>query len=305
MPKVSVVIPVFNGERFIKDAIESVLGQTFQDFEIIVVDDGSTDGTAEVVKTFGSKVIYKYQPNAGADKAYNAGISMGAGVYVAFLDHDDRWYSHKLATQVALLDQRSDVGLTYGEMDDVDENLRPLGKKTWAGRRGITHDLVGDFRAILKRNFPVIGPSTMMARREVLEKIGGFDGGLPKGGGYGDVEVCVLAGEVSRLYFMVSPLAQYRVHRWQMTHQRRDELYVNYIAFLDGLWNRWRDSPEKRALLLALYGRYWSKLGREAMKRKDWAAASKHLWVSLRYRPSYPRTWLALLKLQVKRLGSL
>ncbi|HEV8342726.1 MAG TPA: glycosyltransferase [Candidatus Binatia bacterium] len=304
MPKVSVIIPVLNGERFVRDAIESVLSQTFQDFEIIVVDDGSTDRTGEVVKTFGSKVIYKYQANAGADKAYNEGIAIGSGESFAFLDHDDRWYPDKLATQVALLDLHSHVGLTYSEVDDVDEGGRPIRKRTWAERRGVHHDLVGDFRAVLKRKFPVAVPSAMMIRREILEKIGGFDCNLPAAGGYGDVEMCVLAGEISRLYFMVRPLAQYRVHKWQMTHQRRDEMYVNYIAFLDRLWNRWKDSPDKRALLLPHYGRYWSKLGREELEKRDWMAASKHLWVSLRYRPTYPRTWLALVKLQFKRLVS-
>ena len=86
MPKVSVVIPVLNGERFIKDAIESVLSQSFKDLELIVVDDGSTDGTGEIVKSFGSQLVYRYQPNAGADRAYNQGISMSSGRYVASED---------------------------------------------------------------------------------------------------------------------------------------------------------------------------------------------------------------------------
>ena len=90
MPKVSAIIPVFNGERFIKDSIESILEQTFNEVEIIVIDDGSTDRTKEFVQSFGQKVIYRRQANAGADKAYNHGISLASGDYVAFLDHDDR-----------------------------------------------------------------------------------------------------------------------------------------------------------------------------------------------------------------------
>lgn len=301
MPKVSVVIPVLNGERFIRQALESVLGQTFRDFELIVVDDGSTDGTRNIVEGFASRVIYRYQANAGADVAYNTGISIGSGQYVAFLDHDDRWYPDKLVTQVALLDQHPDVGLTYSEVDDVDEFGDPIQKRTWAGRRRIHHDLVGDCRAILRRRFPIAVPSVMMIRREVLEKIGGFDPDLPPNG-HGDVELCVLAGEVSKLYFMVRALAQYRVHKWQMTHQRRDEIHANYIILLDTLWNRWTSHPEYRALLLPLYGRYWSKRGREALKNSNLEAASKCLAVSLRYRPFYPRTWLSLLKLQFRRL---
>lgn len=301
MPKVSVVIPVFNGERFIQDAIRSVLRQTFRDFEIIVVDDGSTDKTKEVVQSFGAGIIYRYQMNAGADIAYNNGIAMGSGQYVAFLDHDDVWYPNKLETQVGLLNQHSNVGLTYSEVDDIDEHGNPIIKRTWAERRGIKDDLVADFRAILKRRFPIAVPSAMMIRRDILERIGGFDPDLPPNG-HGDVELCVLAGEVSQLHFMIQPLAQYRVHKWQMTHQKRDEIHANYIILLDTLWRRWNDHPEHRTHLLPLYGRYWSKRGREALRKKDFLSASRYLNVSLHYRPFYPRTWLSLLELQLKRL---
>ena len=301
MPKVSVVIPVLNGERFIKEAIESVLSQTFKDLELIVVDDGSTDGTREIVQSFGPQVVYRYQSNAGADRAYNQGISMSSGDYVAFLDHDDRWYSDKVETQVAILDRLPEVGLTFSEVDDVDEFGNPIKKKTWAGRRGIKDDLIGDFRAILKRKFPIAVPSAMMIRRDVLEKIGGFDPDLPPNG-HGDVEMCVLAGEKSKVYFMIRSLAQYRVHKWQMTHQRQDEIHVNFIILLDTLWNRWRDYPEYRALLLPLYGRYWTKRGREALKKHDVENAKRYLALSLRFRPFYIRCWLGLLRLQVYKM---
>jgi len=304
MPKVSVVIPVFNGERFVKDAVDSVLNQTYKDVELIVVDDGSTDGTRQIVEAFGSKVIYKYQPNAQTGTscpAYNAGISMASGEYLAFLDHDDRWYPDKLATQVAILDGHLDVGLTYSQLDDVDEHGNPIGKKTWAQRRGIKTDLLGDFREILKRRFPTTGPSTMMARRDVLERIGGFDSSTPPCGP-ADVELCVLAGEVSKLYFVARSLGQYRVHQGQMTHQRRGEMYPHYVVLLDTLWNRWKDHPEHRVLLLPLYGRFWCKRGRLALGNRDLESAARYLMVSLKYRPFYLRTWLGLLRLQFQRL---
>jgi glycosyltransferase involved in cell wall biosynthesis len=302
MPRVSVVIPVYNGERFIRQAIKSVLRQTFQDFEIIVVDDGSTDRTKEIVQSFGSRIIYQYQTNAGADIAYNNGIAMGSGEYIAFLDHDDVWYPNKLETQVDLLKEHSNVGLTYSEVDDIDEHNNPIQKKTWAWRRGVRYDLVGDFRSILRRKFPIAVPSAMMIRKEILEKMGGFDPSL-RSIGHGDVELCVLAGEISQLYFMVRALAQYRVHKWQTTHQKRDEMHANYVLVLDTLWNRWNGSPEKRALLVPLYGRYWSKRGREALKRKDLESAAQHLRVSLRYRPFYVRSWLSLVSLHFQRLS--
>jgi hypothetical protein len=190
-------------------------------------------------------------------------------------------------------------------VDDIDEDGNLIKKKTWAERRGIKRDLVGDFRAILKRRFPVAVPSAMMIKRDIVDKVGGFDINLPRAGGYGDVELCILPGEISKLYFMVKPLAQYRVHKWQMTHRRRSEMHGNYIVLLDTLWNRWQDHPESRALLLPLYGRYWSKRGREALKKNDLESASRCLTVSLRYRPFYPRTWLWLLRLGVRRLFAL
>jgi glycosyltransferase involved in cell wall biosynthesis len=299
-PKVSVVIPVFNGENFIRDAIDSVLAQTFKDFELIVVDDGSTDSTREITEGFGSRVIYKYQPNAQtgtACPAYNTGISMASGEYLAFLDHDDRWYPHKLESQVAILDRHPEVGLTYSELDDIDQNGNLIKMKGWAQRRGIKTDLLGDFRGILKRRFPTAAPSAMMARRDALERIGGFDSSAPPCGP-ADVELCVLAGEISKLYFMVRSLGQYRVHPGQMTYQRRDVMYTHYNTLLDTLWNRWKDHPEYRALLLPLYGRFWCKRGRLALKDKDLELAGRYLIVSLKYRPFYVRTWLGLLRLQ-------
>lgn len=295
MPKVSVVIPVFNGEHFIRQTIESVLAQTFQDFEIIVVDDGSTDSTAEIVKAFGCKVAYQYQPNAGADIAYNAGIAVASGEYVAFLDHDDGWHPEKLAKQVAILDRYPTVGLTYTEVEYVDEHGKALNKTTWVKKRKVKTDLTGDFRSILFNKFPCAIPSAMMIRRKILDQIGGFDPDLPANG-HGDVEMCILAGQISQLYFTVRPLTQYRIHQRQMTHQRHHEIHANYIILLDALWNRWRNCPDARTLLLRLYGRHWSWRAREALKRGDRSDAIRCTKAAIRYNPYYLRPWLRLLK---------
>jgi glycosyltransferase involved in cell wall biosynthesis len=295
MPKVSVVIPVFNGEHFIQQTIESVLAQTFQDFEIIVVDDGSTDNTAEIVKGFGGKVTYQYQANAGADIAYNAGIASATGEFVAFLDHDDAWHPEKLARQVAILDRHPGVGLTYTELEYVDEEGRLLNRTTWVEKRKVKGDLTGDFRSILFNKFPCAIPSAMMIRRNILNQVGGFDPDLPPNG-HGDVEMCILAGQISQLYFTITPLTQYRMHRRQMTHQRHDEIHANYIILLDALWSRWRNRPDARALLLRLYGRHWSWRAREALKRGDRSDAMRCAKAAIRYNPYYLRPWIRLLK---------
>jgi glycosyltransferase involved in cell wall biosynthesis len=304
MPKVSAIIPVFNGEQFVRDAITSILEQSVKDVEIIVIDDGSTDGTRPIVQSFGDRVSYQHQENAGADRAYNRGISMATGEFVAFLDHDDRWYPQKLATQLEILGKHAEVGLTYSEVDLIDADGSPVHKKTWADRNGVRNDRIGDAEAILKRRFPVSVPSAMLFRRSVLIEIGGLDVTLPRSGGHVDGKLCILAGEVSKVYFSLKPLVQYRVHKEQMTHLKRQMIHQSRIYLLDSLWARWRDKPEYRALLLPLYGRYWSKEARRAFKENDLEVAHRYLKASLSYRPTNFRTWLWAVRVEMRRLFS-
>ncbi|HXH85418.1 MAG TPA: glycosyltransferase family A protein, partial [Nitrospira sp.] len=119
-PKVSVVIPVFNGERFIGDAIQSALDQTFKNFEIIVVDDGSTDQTEKIVRQFSDRVAYHRQENRGAGVARNLGVTCASGEWIAFLDADDIWYSQKLAAQFEAVAMNPAIGFVYSDMDTID-----------------------------------------------------------------------------------------------------------------------------------------------------------------------------------------
>ncbi len=97
---VTCIIPAFNREKYIAEAIDSVLDQTYGNIEIIVIDDGSTDNTSEIVKSFNSKVKYFYQPNSGASAARNSGILKAAGDFISFLDSDDLWEKNKISLQM-------------------------------------------------------------------------------------------------------------------------------------------------------------------------------------------------------------
>lgn len=110
-PLVSCVVPVFDGERYLAEALDSILSQTYQPVEIIVVDDGSTDGTAQVVAGYGERIQYLFQENSGAPAARNRGIEAAQGEFVAFLDADDLWHKEKLARQMARFDARPELGI--------------------------------------------------------------------------------------------------------------------------------------------------------------------------------------------------
>ena len=169
MPKVSVIIPTYNSAQYIAEAIESVLAQTYKDYEIIVVDDGSIDNTREVLKPFMDKIIYVYKENGGQASARNLGIKMSKGEYIAFLDSDDIWLPQKLELQVELLDSRPEVGLVYSDNYRFtdDEGIIGLGSQRVQGLSGMV------FNSLFLKNF--IPTLTVMVRRKCLDDVGLFD----------------------------------------------------------------------------------------------------------------------------------
>jgi glycosyltransferase involved in cell wall biosynthesis len=117
-PLVSVIINVYNGERYLAEAIESALGQTHSPLELIVVDDGSEDGTAQVAKRFSSRLRYVHQENSGIGAARNHGIELAQGPFFAFLDADDRFVPDKLERQLAAFDADPDLDMVFGHMSE-------------------------------------------------------------------------------------------------------------------------------------------------------------------------------------------
>jgi len=132
-PTVSVIIPSYNHEKFIEECIQSVLDQTFQDFEIIITDDASTDHTVELIENFGDPRIklFKHTKNQGASIASNNCINHAQGKYIAMLSSDDAWYPEKLEVQVNYLNQHPEIGAVFGKVDWVDETGQIIRNKSF------------------------------------------------------------------------------------------------------------------------------------------------------------------------------
>lgn len=170
MPKISVIVPTYNRADMLLQAIESVFAQTFQDFETIVSDDGSTDNTEEVVRQFGSRVRYLKNAHSGLPSvARNIALDAAQGKYIAFLDSDDLWLPDKLKTQVDVLDDHPQVGMVFSNAHVIDKHgdrSAHLYLRQGQGQSGkIFLDLLND-------NFIIT--STTLVRRSALEQVGKF-----------------------------------------------------------------------------------------------------------------------------------
>jgi glycosyltransferase involved in cell wall biosynthesis len=157
---VSAIVPVFNGERFLAAALESIFAQDYQPVEVIVVDDGSVDGTADAARSF-NRVHYLWQVNQGVASARNAGIAVAHGAFLTFPDADDLMAPTKFSAQVGYLLSHPAVGCVLTRQEVFFEpGVTP---PPWVQRDLIFGDAWG------------VGPLSMMARRDVIERVGGFD----------------------------------------------------------------------------------------------------------------------------------
>lgn len=180
-PRISVIIPTYNRQKLLARAIESVLNQTFKDFELIIVDDGSTDNTKEVVREFqkrDSRIKYIWQENSGAPaRPKNTGIKNAKGNYIAFLDDDDEWLSEKLEKQLELFEGlESDLGFVGCNILVINES----NKKIWREYKIPRYSSQIFFEELLEGNF-ILTSSSIMIKKEVLDKIGLFDENLKFG----------------------------------------------------------------------------------------------------------------------------
>ena len=171
MPQISVVIPTFNRAKLLKKAIESVLLQSLRDFELIIVDDGSTDETSKVISRIDGKIIYIKQDNLGPSSARNRGIKEAKGEFIAFLDSDDSWSKDKLSVQLAQMRNNPEYPISHTQEDWY--------KKDKLFKQKPKHAKSGGYIFNTCLRLCVVGMSTVLIREKLFDLVGLFDTTLP------------------------------------------------------------------------------------------------------------------------------
>ena len=246
MNLVSVVIPVFNAERYLREAIDSVLAQEGVNVEIIAIDDGSTDGSPDILATYEGRIVCRRQTNSGQAMAMNEALKLATGEYVAYLDADDVCLPDRLSAQVRYLQSYPHIDLVYTATEYIEADGRSMGVK-----RVNPPD---PLRLLFLNDVP---HSTVMHRRAALDRVGVFDASYLNH----DWDLWVRFSESSRLGFIPTPLVRYRVHPTNVSRTRRRAL--NH--------HRWA-----RMIML---GKTWERRGRPCWLRLLYERARIEWWL--------------------------
>ena len=287
MPRVSILLTCYNHLNHLPAALDGIRNQTFTDFEVIALDDGSTDGTREyLAKQKGITVVLNEQ-NLGTYGTLNRGLDRATGEFVAILNDDDAWLPEKLQRQVSMLDENPEVGLVHtgGEFIDGEGNTiegQPLG---FAYPTFETGDRLLD---LVYQNRVVA--SAAMFRRSVLKDIGGFNEDYF---GSGDWQMWFRMAEQFDLGFVPGKLTQYRVHSGSASHNQEkiwqdDQLLREWmLPRLEDLENRFPEEQVRRAL-----GHCWATLGTARMLNGDANSARAAYRASMHVLPKRIKNYL-------------
>lgn len=205
LPRVTIVIPVYNGERYVRQAIASVLAQTYENIECIVVDDGSTDGTAPVLEEYKDSIKSIRQQNGGQSKALNVGWSESEGSLLGYLSADDILHPNAVAELVSLA-ETEDEGIFFGRYEYIDENGQVFGRP---------RQKFSSFGEMLKKFYCPIGVGILFSR-SLFERLGGWSSAYRQ---MPDLECWFRYGSNGRLLHTEKILGQFRVHGGSQTYQ--------------------------------------------------------------------------------------
>lgn len=211
--KVSIVMPVLNGKRFIGEAIQSIAAQTYPNYELLVVDDGSSDETPELVSVLAGKMDLKYirhESRRGIASSMNDGVRNASGDFIAFLDHDDAWFPEFLETQVVYLEQHPEVAMVHSDFQTIDADGNVL-EQSVAACRNRRRPSGHVFLELFMDSF-IVGNSVLI-RRECFEKLGLFDESLR----WGDYHMWMRIARNYRVDYVGKVLTKYRQHSTQST----------------------------------------------------------------------------------------
>lgn len=311
--RVSVIMPAYNTAHYIREAIDSVLEQDYPNKELIVIDDGSTDGTVEVLRSYGDRITLLTQHNQGSAVARNAGLEAARGEYIAFLDSDDVWLPGKLRLQIEHLQRHPDVGMVYArwsvwkpEADGLFPPLADLGKlngRASGDDASAPQGLVPERSGWLYNRLlfsSLLHTITVLARREFVDTVGRFDPELKRGQDY---DFWIRASRLTEIHQLDRVLALYRVHgdgcvkKWP--HVNYEKVVVQKALQRWGLegpdGTRTAPGAVRRRLADACfsfgYHHYWEGSPRLAVQAFGEAVAR---------RPWHPNSWRYLFKSLIK-----
>lgn len=276
--RVSIIIPCYNNERFVAEAIESALSQTYPIAETIVVNDGSTDGSLEVIQSF-SGIIAVSQANAGAAAARNRGLGHATGDYIVFLDADDRLRPEAVALHLACFMQNPDAPMVYGSVHIIDNVGASISDSIQEPSRF-------DWREVLFGRIP--SPSQSMFRRESLRLIGDFDPNLRIGE---DFAMYLRLATDAQIVCHGAIVADYRKHADQQT--RRPAALLDSTMLSQRNFRASFDEAAQSDPIWARADRHWKEFWgqwilNEAIKsglRRDWSRLRASLATYLRCMP--------------------
>jgi len=285
MPRVSVIIPAYNAAAYLPYAIESVIGQTYTDWEIVLVDDGSTDATGELAASYQHKLQDKFQyvrqNNRGVPAARNAGIRAARGDLIALLDADDVWLPQRLERGVKIMDAQPDTGFVHARVMRIDSQGKVTGQL-----RVATKYMSGQIaRHIYARRAHVICP-TVLFRRSCLETAGWFDENM-----YAteDRDLWFRIASRFRVAFIDDVLANYRLSPFSVTSnlQRMLECQTFFIE------KHFATGAASHAARLEALGNIYRELGDALFKRGDLSEATQSYLKAVRYYPlSVPNVYM-------------
>jgi glycosyltransferase involved in cell wall biosynthesis len=268
-PLVSAIVPVYNGERFLAQALDSALAQTMSDFEVVVIDDGSTDASAAIADRYATQhpdvVRVIHQHNLGLCHARNAALTAACGRYFALLDSDDVWLPHHLANCVAVLERDSEIALVHADIERIDVDGHSLGvaPRYW---RSAGSDA---FVALYLRQEHVCCP-TVVFRRRALESVGAFDPQFNRLG-CEDRDLWLRIAAVARIHFLDDVHARYRLHGSNMSSNYNTMLQARK-CLVDKFGSTGRGHPLRRRALAAAHCNLGDEL-MDASRRRDAFAA--------------------------------
>jgi glycosyltransferase involved in cell wall biosynthesis len=284
---VTVIIPNYNYGHYLRLALDSVLMQSYQRLEIIVVDDGSKDNSESVVGSYGDRVRFVRQKNQGVSAARNRGVKGSKGELIAFLDADDLWLPTKLEKQVHKIINDPEIGLVHCGFEEIDASGKRLDKSVDGMEGWVSKELL-----LFERPVVLATGSTGLIPRATFEAVGGFDGRLSTSA---DWDLCYRISRRQRIGFVPEALVLYRAHGRNMHANIRLMEHDVLLGYKKAFSER---DPQLRAIRRRSYSNAHMVLAGSYFRVGSYSDFGRHALTSLLYSPrtvtrmlSFPKRW--------------